>query len=32
MKSYKDFVTGQFPKIICIGLNYVKHIKEMGGP
>lgn len=31
MKSYKDFVTKQFPKIMCIGKNYIKHVNEMGG-
>jgi 2-keto-4-pentenoate hydratase/2-oxohepta-3-ene-1,7-dioic acid hydratase in catechol pathway len=23
--------TKSFPKIICIGKNYLKHVKEMGG-
>ena len=31
MKSYKDLVTQQLPKIMCIGKNYIKHVKEMGG-
>ncbi len=31
MKSYKDLVTQQLPKILCIGKNYIKHVAEMGG-
>jgi acylpyruvate hydrolase len=31
MTTYKDLVTKQLPKILCIGKNYIKHVNEMGG-
>lgn len=29
--SYLEFVQKASPKIICVGKNYLKHVKEMGG-
>ena len=31
MSNFKDLVTKQLPKIMCIGKNYIKHVNEMGG-
>jgi acylpyruvate hydrolase len=29
--SYQANLTKTVPKILCIGKNYIKHVKEMGG-
>jgi 2-keto-4-pentenoate hydratase/2-oxohepta-3-ene-1,7-dioic acid hydratase in catechol pathway len=28
---YKSLITQSFPKILCVGKNYLKHVNEMGG-
>jgi 2-keto-4-pentenoate hydratase/2-oxohepta-3-ene-1,7-dioic acid hydratase in catechol pathway len=29
--SFQSNATKYFPKILCVGKNYLKHVKEMGG-